>query len=97
MKIPAVKKKVDAEMARVKADIRSKLIPEGPKVMRHLALPAQGKSKEWIIAEMQRMDDESTHSHAWKDGKISGAIYRTYYFSKTKCVILVDTYTIRWR
>jgi sphinganine-1-phosphate aldolase len=77
MKIPAVKTKVDAELARVKADIRAKLVAEGPKVIRHLALPAQGKSKEWIIAEMQRMDDESTHSNAWKNGKISGAIYRT--------------------
>lgn len=67
-------------MARVQAEIRSKLIPEGPQVIRHLALPSQGKSKEWIVTEMQRMDDESEHSNRWKAGKISGAIYRTYHF-----------------
>ncbi|CAG7854627.1 Sphingosine-1-phosphate lyase Short=S1PL; Short=SP-lyase; Short=ySPL; AltName: Full=Bestowed of sphingosine tolerance 1; AltName: Full=Sphingosine-1-phosphate aldolase [Serendipita indica DSM 11827] len=73
--IPAIRKKVESEMAGVREDIRKKLIPEGPKVIRHLSLPAEGKSKDWIVAEMQRMDDESSASGAWKDGKISGAIY----------------------
>lgn len=78
MKLPAARKKVDAELARVRADIRKKLIPEGPRVARHLALPLEGNSKEWIIAEMARMDEETPHLKSWKDGKISGAIYREY-------------------
>ena len=76
MKIPAAKRKVNAELDLVRADIRLKLVPQGPKVIRHLSLPAQGKSKDWIVEEMKRMDDESPHATSWKDGKVSGAIYR---------------------
>jgi sphinganine-1-phosphate aldolase len=77
MRIPAAKRKVDAELGKVRADIRLKLIPQGPKVIRHLALPPQGKSKDWIVEEMKRMDDESPESHSWRNGKVSGTVYRS--------------------
>ncbi|KAG8821002.1 hypothetical protein FRC17_009949 [Serendipita sp. 399] len=73
--IPSARQKVETEMARVRSDIRAKLIPQGPRVVRHLSLPPEGKSIEWVTNEMQRMDDESEHTNAWKDGKVSGAIY----------------------
>jgi len=77
LKLPAAKRKVDKELGKVRADIHMKLIPQGPKVVRHLALPQQGKSKEWIVEEMKRMDDESPRTDMWREGKVSGAIYRT--------------------
>ncbi|PVG02577.1 putative sphingosine-1-phosphate lyase [Serendipita vermifera] len=75
LKLPAARRKVDAELAQVRKDIRNKLLPQGPNVIRHLALPAQGKSREEIVAEMERMDADFDHAHSWKDGKVSGAIY----------------------
>ncbi|KAG8788586.1 hypothetical protein FRC20_008180 [Serendipita sp. 405] len=73
--VPSARRKVELEMARVRSDIRAKLIPQGPRVVRHLSLPPDGKSVDWIVGEMQRMDDESEKTDAWKDGKVSGAIY----------------------
>jgi sphinganine-1-phosphate aldolase len=79
LKLPSARRKVEAEMARVRKDIRDKLLPQGPNVIRHLALPAQGKGREAIVAEMERMDADFDHAHSWKDGKVSGAIYRSYF------------------
>lgn len=72
-----MKAKVASEMEQARLDIEAKLIPQGPNVVRHLTLPEQGKSLEWILEEMKRMDEE--HSHAdYKVGKLSGAVYRAY-------------------
>ena len=77
--------KVEPQMAKARRDIERKLIPVGPQVVRYLSLPPEGQSKDWILAEMDKMDrychtfdDRGTKLHDWKDGKISGAVYRTW-------------------
>lgn len=77
MKLPVAQKKLQEELGKVKADIEGKLIPKDCEITRHLALPAQGKSAEWILEEMARMDKAlGTHTD-WRQGKLSGAVYRT--------------------
>jgi sphinganine-1-phosphate aldolase len=80
--LPVVQKKVQQEMTKAKLDIEAKLVPKGIGVTRHLALPAKGQRSEWILAEMHKMDGElannSGKSVDWREGKISGAIYRAF-------------------
>ena len=47
--------------------------------MRHLALPIEGRSPEWIVEEMEKMDSEKETHANWKDGRLSGAVYRELY------------------
>ena len=75
--------KVEPQMAQARRDIEKKLIPSGSQVVRYLSLPSEGQSKDWILSEMDRMDsychnfdDRGAKLHDWKDGKISGAVYR---------------------
>nr|GAT58568.1 sphinganine-1-phosphate aldolase [Mycena chlorophos] len=75
LRMPSMKAKVAAEMDKAKLDIENQLVPKGPDVVRHLSLPAEGQSLEWILAEMDKMDSESKHSGGWRQGKISGAVY----------------------
>ena len=77
MKLPPAQKKLREELDKVKVDIEDKLLPKGGEITRHLALPAQGKSREWILEEMARMDKELGAHVDWRQGKISGAVYRT--------------------
>ncbi len=63
-------------MGKAKLDIENKLVPKGPNVVRHLALPEGGKSLEWILAEMEKMDKELDNTSDWRAGKVSGAVYR---------------------
>ncbi|EPQ57117.1 PLP-dependent transferase [Gloeophyllum trabeum ATCC 11539] len=75
LRMPKMKKKVETEMAKAKIDIESKLVPQGPNVIRHLSLPSQGKTSDWITQEMQRMDEEMGNEVDWRSGKLSGAVY----------------------
>lgn len=76
MKVPSVQKDVQQQLNKARLDIEGKLVPQGVNVSRHLVLPDEGKSMEWIIAEMEKMDGElGTHAD-WKHGKLSGAVYR---------------------
>lgn len=62
-------------MDKARLDIEQSLVPQGADVVRHLSLPAEGQSLEWILAEMDNMDKQDGLD--WKRGKISGAVYRT--------------------
>ncbi|TFK21883.1 sphinganine-1-phosphate aldolase [Coprinopsis marcescibilis] len=76
LKLPSTRKKVEAQMGKAKLDVENKLVPKGPDVTRHLALPDEGKSIEWILEEMDKMDSElNGKTGVWKDGKLSGAVY----------------------
>ncbi|KAF8342280.1 PLP-dependent transferase [Cantharellus anzutake] len=75
MRFPSVRKKIETEMGKARSEIEAKLVPSGPSVTRHLALPAVGRSLEWIVAEMNSMDEESVTKTDWKDGRVSGAVY----------------------
>jgi sphinganine-1-phosphate aldolase len=75
-----MQKKVTTEMGKARLDIENKLVPKGPNVTRHLALPDDGKSLEWILAEMEKMDVElNGQSGIWNQGKLSGAVYRAFH------------------
>ncbi|KAF8313111.1 hypothetical protein DL93DRAFT_1201412 [Clavulina sp. PMI_390] len=74
-KLPSIKSKVDSEMAKARLDIENKMVPSGPSVTRHLALPKMGHTPEWIKEEMDRMDREANSDCDWKQGKLSGAVY----------------------
>lgn len=64
-------------MDKAKLDIEKKLVPSGANVVRHLSLPSDGKDLEWILQEMDKMDNEmGTSGQTWKQGKLSGAVYR---------------------
>ena len=61
--------------------IENSLVPKGPNVVRHLALPSEGHTPEWITEEMDKMDAEWEKHANWKGGKLSGAVYREYCLS----------------
>ncbi|KAJ3535211.1 hypothetical protein NMY22_g6587 [Coprinellus aureogranulatus] len=76
LRLPSMQKKVTTEMSKARLDIENKLVPKGPNVTRHLTLPEDGKSLEWILAEMEKMDVElNGQSSVWNQGKLSGAVY----------------------
>jgi len=75
LRLPSARKKVEAELGKAKIDIENKLAPRGATLSRNLALPEQGHSKEWILEEMAKMDEELNGHTNWKDGKLSGAVY----------------------
>lgn len=67
------------ELGKVRLDIEKSLVPQGPGVTRHLSLPQQGQTPEWILEEMAKMDAETHKESSWKEGKMSGAVYRAHY------------------
>ncbi|KAJ7772728.1 pyridoxal phosphate-dependent transferase [Mycena maculata] len=75
LRLPAAQRKVKTEMDKAKLDIEAQLVPKGIDVTRHLALPTDGQTPEWIIAEMDKMDAELGKPNSWKLGKLSGAVY----------------------
>lgn len=76
LRFPSAKAKVDLEMNKAKLDIESKLVPKGAEVVRHLSVPEEGKPLDWILAEMEKMDNELGNATDWRHGKLSGAVYR---------------------
>jgi len=62
-------------MDKAKLEIENKLVPKGADVARHLSLPAKGQNLDWILAEMNKMDSELNDTN-WRQGKLSGAVYR---------------------
>lgn len=62
-------------MAQAQRDIEAKLVPTGPKVVRHLALPKTRRDIKWILSEMDTMDVEGGGNTDWRHGKLSGAVY----------------------
>ncbi|KAK2464343.1 hypothetical protein APHAL10511_003800 [Amanita phalloides] len=75
LRMPATRQRVESQMNKTKLDIEDRLVPKGPNVVRHLTLPENGKSLDWILAEMDKMDKEMDHSTDWRQGRVSGAVY----------------------
>ncbi|KDQ55737.1 hypothetical protein JAAARDRAFT_59713 [Jaapia argillacea MUCL 33604] len=75
LRLPHLKQRVDSQMLQARVDIEKKLVPSGPRVTRHLTLPASGQTPEWIEAEMEKMDTEMGEDANWRHGKLSGAVY----------------------
>ena len=76
-RVPSLKQRVDRELGDARLKIENLMVPKGPNVVRHLALPSEGKSPEWIQQEMNNMDNESGNPD-WRAGKLSGAVYRAF-------------------
>lgn len=79
LRLPAAQRQVQVEMDKAKLDIEDKLVPKGADIARHLALPVEGMSAAWILEEMDKMDAEMGTHVDWRDGKLSGAVYRLYF------------------
>ncbi|KAF7376459.1 Sphinganine-1-phosphate aldolase [Mycena sanguinolenta] len=75
LRMPSAQRKVRTQMDKAKLEIEDKLVPKGADVTRHLALPEKGQTPEWILAEMDKMDNEMGSPNGWKAGKLSGAVY----------------------
>ena len=76
LRLPSAKQKVETELGKARIDIENKMVPQGPGIVRHLALPTQGQSPDWILGEMAKMDEQAGGHVDWHDGKVSGAVYR---------------------
>lgn len=76
--LPSVRKRIDTEMDATRAQIDRQLIPQGRDVERHLSLPRKGQTLEWILEAMEQMDREAPSQTDYRDGKLSGAVYRTH-------------------
>ena len=76
--MPSLRKRINTEMDAARAEIDRKLIPHGKNVERHLVLPRKGKTLEWILEAMEQMDREAPSQTDYKEGKLSGAVYRTH-------------------
>ena len=74
--VPSQRQKLESGLREVRADLEKKLVPQGSAVIRHTTLPAHGQSAEWILAEMNKMDEEAIGHDEWRNGKVSGAVYR---------------------
>jgi sphinganine-1-phosphate aldolase len=85
LQLPSNRFKVETEMGKTRKDIEAKLVPSGAGVSRHLALPSKGQTPEWIAEEMEKMDVELEHRADYKDGKLSGAVYRTSFLVSFAC------------
>ena len=70
------KARVESEMAEAKASIQRSLVPQGSDVVRHLALPLASRSLDDILGDMEQMDKDGPSHTDYKQGKISGAVYR---------------------
>ncbi|KAG1725430.1 PLP-dependent transferase [Suillus paluster] len=87
-KVPSLQKEVQLQMDKARLDIEDKLVPKGATVSRHLALPEEGKSLEWILSEMTKMDGELGH------GKLSGAVYHGGEDMSRVIVAAFERYTV---
>jgi sphinganine-1-phosphate aldolase len=73
-----MRKRVETEMDAARAEIARKLLPQGKGVVRHLSLPNKGCTLEWILEAMEQMDREAPSRADYKEGRLSGAVYRAY-------------------
>ena len=73
LRLPFVQAKVHAQVQKSIAELQEKLVPSGPGVTQHTALPASGWTAEQVRAELDKLD-EMKHTR-WEDGRVSGAVY----------------------
>ena len=72
-KIPSVRKEIDRQTDEIMKDIAEDLRPYRKDFSSFTEIPAEGKSREDILAEMQGMADQEKDK--WKDGLVSGTVY----------------------
>lgn len=71
--IPLVRDRLDKETGSVLSELESSLKPYKGQVPAFDRLPAQGRSKEEVLQELQQL--EAREHERWKEGRVSGAVY----------------------
>lgn len=66
---------IEQKMTVTREQIREKVLPRGNTLTRNVSLPLKGRTAEEIDQELIRMQDE-LHPVNYKEGKLSGAVYR---------------------
>ncbi len=72
-KIPAVKRRVEREVDGLMAEVAGSLRPYRDEVETVRALPARGRDRGEVLAEMEGLRDRE--QGRWRDGFVSGAVY----------------------
>lgn len=70
--LPPIKKKIDKEIHDTKMTLENELIIKAENVD-HAKLPVKGLSKDQVMKQLDQLN--SIKAVAWKDGKVSGAVY----------------------
>ncbi len=71
--IPAVSRRVDQEVDGLMAEVAGSLRPYRDEVETVRTLPARGRDRAEVLAEMERLRDRE--QDRWRDGFVSGAVY----------------------
>ena len=75
--LPPVAKKVDSELAEVRAELVAKwspaAYPDGVQITQVRSLPAQGRSRDWLQAEFNGM--KALEKGDVGSGRVSGTVY----------------------
>ncbi|KAM7343999.1 sphingosine-1-phosphate lyase isoform 1-T2 [Cochliomyia hominivorax] len=72
-KVPAVRRKIEAELAKATADFENDIAKSCEKLTYSLQLPEDGLSKDDIL---KLVDEHLKLGHYdWRDGRVSGAVY----------------------
>lgn len=73
-RIPAVRRIVDAEYAKMLADAGKSLRPYRDTLTTHTVLPVAGRERASVLDDMRMMADKERPQ--WADGLVSGAVYQ---------------------
>ena len=72
-RIPAVRRKIDADTAAMMAEVTPTLQPYKDRLETMAAIPDRGRSRDQVLETMQ--DLQARESERWQDGYASGAVY----------------------
>ena len=72
-KLPVVKMRVDSQTESMIASLQSSVKPYKDKFNTYTSLPAEGRSREEILSEIEEIT--ALEESRWKDGYVSGAVY----------------------
>ncbi|CAD6890041.1 unnamed protein product [Tilletia controversa] len=90
LKTPAARRRVERDLGKAMKDVETKLIPPTPHLSLNTELPSYGKSPDWLMQELRKLQQlevggpepigfenwEARNGEAvWRSGKISGAVY----------------------
>lgn len=71
--VPLVRRKINQEMGKVSAQLRTTLLTGAEGMTAHTRLPAKGLGEEAITTELTAL--QHMGHHKWEDGRVSGTVY----------------------
>ena len=72
-KLPFVQREILKETGSIVEELERSLKPYKQELLSQSQLPAQGRSREEVLADIRLM--QSREAHKWQDGFVSGAVY----------------------